>query len=188
MPFPAGESWNYTCAPHAAWGKEGPPAALDFAPPLDKTGCGISTKWTTTAAAGLVVRAGDGAVLIDLDGDGCEQTGWVLLYMHVAHDDCVQVGDWLETDDHVGHPSCAGGSSSGIHVHIARKYNGEWVLAEGGLPFVLSGYRAFKGKEFCEGTLVKGDQIIYAYPWGNYKTHITRPEEEEIKPSPTPHA
>jgi hypothetical protein len=40
----------------------------------------------------------------------------------------------LAQDDRVGHPSCEGGSSSGIHIHIARKFNGEWVLADGGLP------------------------------------------------------
>jgi len=188
LPFLPGETWNYTCGPHTAWSKEGPPAALDFAPPSERPGCGNSIKWTTAAASGLVVRAGGGAVVIDLDGDGFEQTGWVLLYMHVANTGRVQVGDWLEVDDHVGHPSCEGGSSSGIHVHIARKYNGEWVLAEGGLPFVLSGYRAYKSEKFCEGTLEKGNEIIYAFPWGNYKTSITRPEEEEVEPTSSPYS
>jgi hypothetical protein len=86
------------------------------------------------------------------------------------------VGTWVEVGDRIGHPSCAGGSSSGIHIHIARKYNGEWVLAEGGLPFVLSGYQAYDKEKFCEGTLVNGDSVVQAYPWGNYLTKITRPE------------
>lgn len=182
LPFPVGEFWNYTCAPHSAWGKNTPEAALDFAPPLDRAGCGTSIKFATAAASGLVVRTGTGVAVLDLDGDGNEQTGWVLLYLHVSSTEKVQVGDWVEVDENIGHPSCVGGSSSGIHIHIARKYNGEWVLAEGGLPFVLSGYQAYKDEKFCEGTLVKDDIVIEAYPWGNYKTQITRPEtviEEE---------
>lgn len=176
LPFPEGQVWNYTCGPHEAWGKEGPPAALDFAPPLDRSGCGTSNKWALAAAGGLVVRGGTGLVVLDLDGDGNEQTGWVLLYMHVSSTDKVEVGDWVNQDERIGHPSCAGGSSSGIHIHIARKYNGEWVLAEGGLPFVLSGYQAYDKEKFCEGTLVNGDSVVQAYPWGNYLTKITRPE------------
>ena len=182
LPFPDGQVWNYTCGPHTAWGEDGPLAALDFAPPLDRTGCGTSIKWATAAASGLVVRTGTGVVVLDLDGDGNEQTGWVLLYMHISGTDKVQVGDYVLKDERIGHPSCAGGSSSGIHIHIARKYNGEWVLAEGGLPFVLSGYQAFKKVKFCEGTLVNGDVVVQAYPWGNYLTMISRLEATREPP------
>ena len=186
LPFPINEKWNLTSGPHSAWGKYGPRAALDFAPPLDRPGCGNSNHWTTAAAAGRVVRAGNGVVVIDLDMDGYEQTGWVLVYMHVANSHRAQVGDILEQDDRVGHPSCEGGSSSGIHVHIARKYNGEWVLADGGIPFVLSGYRARNGGEtcdyaywgWCRGTLENGEYTVTANPYGNYWTRIIRPESE----------
>lgn len=190
LPFPEGSSWNYTCAPHSAWGDDGPPAALDFAPPLDAAGCEHkSSKFVTASASGLVVRTGTGVVVLDLDGDGNEQTGWVLLYMHISGTDKVQLGDWVNVDERIGHPSCAGGSSSGVHVHIARKYNGEWVLAEGGLPFVLSGYQAYKNAKFCEGTLVNGDVVVEAYPWGNYKTVIERPQLTlEVPQEETPDA
>ena len=54
----------------------------------------------------------------------------------------LQVLDRLvETDDRIGHASCEGGVSTGTHLHFARKYNGEWVLADGPLPFVLSSRR-----------------------------------------------
>ena len=96
LPFPPNEVWNLTGGPHAAWGSTwsgiGVKAALDFAPPLAVAGCGNSEKYTTAAAAGLVVRAGGGAVVIDLDMDGYEQTGWVLVYMHVANSDRGQRG------------------------------------------------------------------------------------------------
>ena len=191
LPFPPNEVWNLTGGPHAAWGSgwedDGALAALDFAPPLASAGCGNSTHYTTAAAAGRVVRAGNGVVVIDLDGDGYEQTGWVLVYMHVANSDRVNMGDYLNQDDRVGHPSCEGGSSSGIHVHIARKYNGEWVLADGGLPFVLSGYRAHNGEDYYEGTLENGVATVTANIAGNYWTRIIRPESrEEFFYTPTP--
>ncbi len=33
-----------------------------------------------------------------------------------------------------------GGEVTGTHVHIARKYNGEWILADGPLAFNLEGW------------------------------------------------
>jgi len=195
LPIPVNEKWNLTGGPHSAWGRYGPRAALDFAPPLDRAGCGNSQRWTTAAAAGRVVRAGNGVVVLDLDMDGYEQTGWVLVYMHVANSERVQVGDVLKQDDRIGHPSCEGGSSSGIHIHIARKFNGEWVLADGGLPFVLSGYRAKNGEEtcdyawwgWCRGSLSNGEYTAVADPFGNFWTRIIRPESRpEFFFTPTP--
>lgn len=193
LPFAPNEVWNLTGGSHAAWGSGwseiGVLAALDFAPPLAVPGCGNSSHFTTAAAAGLVVRAGGGVVVIDMDKDGYEQTGWVLVYMHVANSESVSVGDVLAVDDPVGHPSCEGGSSSGIHVHIARKYNGEWVLADGGLPFVLSGYRAYNGEKNYEGSMVNEEEgiTVTANIAGNYWTRIYRPESrEEFSYTPTP--
>ena len=183
LPFAEGRTWNYTCGPHEAWGDDGPKAALDFAPPLDRAGCGTSIKWALATATGLVVREGTGLLVLDLDGDGYEQTGWEVLYMHLSSTEKPKVGDWVKQDERVGHPSCAGGSSSGIHIHLARKFNGEWVLADGGLPFVLSGYRAYNGEGFCEGTLENGDTVVEAYPWGNYLTSITRFEATPQAPA-----
>ncbi|MDK2982146.1 MAG: LasA protease [Chloroflexota bacterium] len=191
LPYPPNEVWNLTGGPHAAWGSgwedDYALAALDFAPPLDSPGCGNSTHYATAAAAGLVVRAGNGVVVIDLDGDGLEQTGWVLVYMHMANSDRVNVGDYLNQDDIVGHPSCEGGSSSGIHLHIVRKYNGEWVLADGGLPFVMSGYCAHDGEKYYEGYVENGKSRVTANIAGNYWTRIIRPDSRpEFFYTPTP--
>ncbi len=191
LPFPENEVWNLTGGPHTAWGSgwdnDGSLAALDFAPPLSSPGCGNSTHYATAMAVGRVVRAGNGVVVIDLDMDGYEETGWVLVYMHIANSDRVQVDDILAVDDRVGHPSCEGGSSSGIHVHVARKYNGEWVEADGGLPFVMSGYRAHNGEDYYEGTLENGKITVVANTAGNYWTRIIRPESRpEFFYTPTP--
>jgi len=194
LPFPNNETWNFTCGPHISWGKEGqlPWGALDFAPPLDRTGCGNSIHWATAMAPGLVIERSflnAGLVIEDLDQDNNEQTGWVLYYMHIAGTGRVEPGTVLQTGDRIGHPSCEGGSSSGIHEHVFRKYNGEWVLADGGLPFVLSGYQAANGQKFCEGTLTRDSVVVNAYPWGNYLTKICQPDSQKCKmgtPTPRP--
>jgi len=197
LPLPPDQVWNLTSGPHSAWGRYGARAALDFAPPTDRAGCGNSIHWTTAAAPGRVVRVGNGVVVLDLDQDGYEQTGWVLVYMHVANADRVEKDAYLDTDDRIGHPSCEGGSSSGVHVHIARKYNGEWVLADGGLPFTMSGYVAAAEELVCDyawwgwyrGTLDNGVHIVTADPFGNAGTRIFRPDSDLdflLKLTPTP--
>jgi len=191
FPFLPNQRWALTNGPHPAWGLYGPRAALDFAP-AGISGCNASNRLATAAAAGLVVRSNNSIVVLDLDGDGHEQTGWVLIYNHIANKDRVQVGDYLNVDEPVGYPSCEGGNATGTHVHIVRKFNGEWVLADGGLPFNLSGYRAFNGEKdctgdrFCQGFLDNGEHIIVADAYGNAGTITVRPENPvEIHSTPT---
>jgi murein DD-endopeptidase MepM/ murein hydrolase activator NlpD len=113
-------------------------------------------------------------VVLDLDGDGREQTGWVLLYLHIASQGRVANGAFVEQGDLIGHPSCEGGVATGTHVHIARKYNGEWILAAGALPFNLSGWVAQAGSKAYQGALVKGDQRVLACPCASQETRISR--------------
>jgi murein DD-endopeptidase MepM/ murein hydrolase activator NlpD len=174
LPFLPGHAWAYTGGPHGAWERESAWAALDFAPPSILTGCVDSTEWIVAAAPGLVVRSGSGVVILDLDGDGREQTGWSLLYLHVADNGRVQVGDFLEEGDLIGHPSCEGGVATGTHLHLARKYNGEWVLADGPLPFVLSGWEAQAGSKPYQGALVKDGEQVLACTCASKETLIRR--------------
>jgi hypothetical protein len=44
----------------------------------------VSANWITAVASGQIARSRDGQVLPDLVGDGLKQTGWVILYLHVA--------------------------------------------------------------------------------------------------------
>jgi LasA protease len=123
----------------------------------------------------VVVRAANNQVVIDLDGDGYEQTGWTILYMHIAPVDMVAKGTKVNVGDHIGHPSCDGGIASGVNLHIARKYNGEWILADSAIPFVMDGWQAHAGENEYEGTLTKGDQVITARPNGAQDSVIFRP-------------
>lgn len=177
LPFLPGHTWALTGGPHSAWaqGHIHPRAALDFAPSAVDHGCVKTDEWATAVADGLVVRSGDGVVVLDLDGDGHEQTGWVVLYLHIAADGRAPLGSFLHLNDRIGHPSCEGGVSTGTHVHIARKYNGEWILADGPMPFTLSGWRAHAAEELYFGTLTKDDQTVYSSLVGSFESRITRP-------------
>lgn len=98
----------------------------------------------------------------DLDGDGLEQTGWNIMYFHIETRGRIAVGTRVETGDKIGHPSCEGGVATGTHTHVVRKFNGEWILAGGPLPFTMSGYVASAGDQPYVGELVKGTEVITA--------------------------
>lgn len=63
-------------------------------------------------ADGLIVRSDIDGIIIDLDKDGDERTGWVLFYLHTATQDRIQVEQEVNTGDFLGLPSCEGGSST----------------------------------------------------------------------------
>lgn len=175
LPFEDGKVWAFTGGPHGGWGTGSAWAALDFAPPAQAEGCVQSDEWVVASAPGLVVRSQYGAVLESLDGDGNEGTGWVVFYMHIESRDRVAAGTWLKTGDRIGHPSCEGGEANGTHVHLARKYNGEWIAADGAVPFVLDGWvSAGLGKEY-DGTLTKGSTTIVACDCRADSDEISRP-------------
>mgnify|MGYP001817902260 FL=1 len=62
----------------------------------------------------------------------------------------------VDVGDPIGHPSCEGGFSESTHLHFARKYNGEWIAADGPLPLILSGWQVFSSGAEYEGTAVRG--------------------------------
>jgi len=177
LPFLPGRTWSFTGGPHSAWGPDGARAALDFAPPASISGCATSEDWVTAAAPGQVVRSEGGQVVVDMDGDGREQTGWDMLYLHISSRDRIPLGSFVNTGDRLGHPSCEGGIVTGTHVHIARKYNGEWILADGALPFNLSGWIAHAGSKIYEGTLTLDNLVAVARPNGSHDSLIHHDEE-----------
>ncbi|MFZ5910292.1 MAG: LysM peptidoglycan-binding domain-containing protein [Chloroflexota bacterium] len=164
LPFPPGRVWTLTGGPHTGFGHGLPFAALDFAPPSEFSGCfAVDEKdYAIAMADGIVVRSETGTVVLDLDGDGDERTGWVIVYIHVGSDGRAPTGLSLKAGEPVGYPSCEGGRTTGTHIHVARKYNGEWIPADGPVPFNLEGWVAHNGSEAYLGTLTKGSLTITA--------------------------
>jgi hypothetical protein len=162
LPFAPGLTWAYTGGPHTGFGNGDPLAAIDFAPGAMTGGCIPTDEWATAVAPGVVSRSETGTVVLDLDGDGDERTGWVVFYFHMETRDRVPVGRVLQTGDPIGHPSCEGGNATGTHLHIARKYNGEWVPTDSIIPFNLGGWVVHNGPFEYLGTLTKAGRTIVA--------------------------
>ncbi len=182
FPFKSGETWYYTGGPHGGWDSTGFSgwAAIDFAPPkpsdelLATQGyCYIPTAFATAVVGGLVVRSGDGTVVIDVDMDGDERTGWTVIYMHIAARDSVKAGTVVQPGSPIGHPSCEGFYLNAVatHLHIARRYNGEWIPADcwacppgvAAPPFVMSGWtiRGYPNQHY-QGWMEKDGQVRQA--------------------------
>ncbi len=162
LPFENGKKWAFTGGPHTAYGDGEPYAALDFAPPGVSGGCASSSEYVTAVADGQIVRTDKGIVVLDLDKDGDERTGWVIFYLHIGNNDKTRPGTLVTQGDPIGHPSCEGGSSTGTHVHIARKFNGEWMNAGGAMPFDFEGWVAYNGARPYLGTLRRIGSVITA--------------------------
>ena len=178
LPFERGHTWSYTGGPHGAWERDGAFAAIDFAPGSTEPGCVKSNAWAVASSAGYVVRSDHGVVALDLDGDGREETGWVLIYLHLEEDGRVEAGSWVDAGQQLGHPSCEGGISTGTHLHIARKFNGEWIPADGPLSFNLGGWIAHSGGDPYVGTLTRDDDTVTACTCANAESFITREEDD----------
>ena len=173
LPFPAGESWTFTGGPHSGWGTLEPFAGIDFAPPLTSGGCTPTGLWATALSDGVIARSEPGIVILDLDGDGDERTGWNIFYLHVGTEGRISEGVNVKAGDPIGHPSCEEGRTTGTHIHIARKYNGEWIPASGTLAFNLEGWVAHDGAGPYLGTLTRGSETIIANDTSNLASRIT---------------
>lgn len=133
LPFRSGEVWRFTGGYHGGWGNGSAWASVDFAPPKEAGPvhhCHTSSFPVTAVARGKIARLSKGAVILDLDLDGNEGSGWTILYLHTTHAESLRWGQIVEAGDVLGYPSCEGGYSTATHLHIARRYNGEWIPAD----------------------------------------------------------
>jgi murein DD-endopeptidase MepM/ murein hydrolase activator NlpD len=129
-------------------------------------------EYVSAMADGLIVRSDIDGTIIDLDKDGDERTGWALYYLHLATGGRIYIGQEVKAGDPIGYPSCEGGHVTGTHVHIARKFNGEWVLADGPLAFNLEGWVAHNGTRAYKGTLTRGPLTIIACECSDFSSQV----------------
>jgi murein DD-endopeptidase MepM/ murein hydrolase activator NlpD len=172
FPFAAKQTWAFTGGPHTSWGLGEPYAALDFAPPVKGGGCNPADESVIAMADGVIARSDTAEVVLDLDGDGEERTGWVIYYLHIATNGRILAGVKVKAGDPIGFPSCEGGEATGTHVHIARKYNGEWIPATGVLAFNLEGWVAQGGDQPYQGTMTRFSRTIIASQYSDGSSHI----------------
>jgi len=182
LPFQSGKSWAFTGGPHTGWGEGEPLAAIDFAPPAVVGGCAPSREPVAAVADGVIVHTDIAVAILDLDGDNDEHTGWSILYLHLLTASIPPVGTKVKAGDPIGFPSCEGGQATGTHIHIARKYNGEWIPAEGPLAFNLEGWIAHNGTEPYQGTLTRYSRTVRACVCSDKTSQI----QAAIRPTQVP--
>lgn len=174
LPFAAGKEWFYTGGPHGGWGSGSAWAAVDFAPPDDpatvSSACYVSENFVTAVAPGVIARAGEGSVILDLDGDGDEATGWTILYLHIDELDRVVPGSIVGLGDLIGRPSCDGGFSNATHLHIARRYNGEWIPAD----------CSTCPPERATPNFTMSDWTVYGYTNQEYQGYMTKAGDQRV--------
>ncbi len=61
--------------------------------------------------------------------------------------------------NHIVSCSCEAVLSISSPLHLARRYNGEWMAAGGPVPMNLDGWEVQQNLVPYEGTLVKGNSI-----------------------------
>lgn len=165
LPFPRGDVWRFTGGFHGGWGNGSAWSAVDFAPPDEEQAvwCYTSSFPITAIAHGIIARIDDGVIVLDLDGDGNEGSGWTILYLHVSPHDALHEGQVVDAGNILGYTSCAGGFSTATHLHIARRFNGEWIPADCNRcppgvdvpPFVMSNWKVVGlGSQLYQGFLV----------------------------------
>jgi hypothetical protein len=94
--------------------------------------------------------------------------------MHVAAEERVLPGEYHYAGEQVGNPSCEGGVSNATHIHVARKYNGHWVAADGSHPFNLNGWISSGDGIEYNGFLSRGSQTVEAWDSANDLNLISR--------------
>lgn len=174
LPFSQGEEWAMTGGLHVDWNSGTPTGALDFAPITGEPRCVVSRAWVLASAAGVVTRSSENIVVISLVDELGAFTGWELFYMHIADSDSIPRGTRVNRDDRIGHPSCEGGLATGTHVHITRKFKGEWIGANGPFPLVLSNWLAIPGEKQFQSTMVRGGEVVTSSQVGGMESRIYR--------------
>ncbi len=175
LPWGRGETWWFTGSAHGGGGSGSAWGAIDFGPGeaggevgRHQSGCfDASDYWVRAAAPGRILVSRRGELIEGLEGQSDYHVGWVLVYDHLITQDRIAQGATVKPGDPLGHPGCEGGYSSGTHLHLARRYNGVWIPAQGptAVPFVISGWLANSFGEEYRGTLTRGDERLLAAPW-----------------------
>jgi murein DD-endopeptidase MepM/ murein hydrolase activator NlpD len=174
LPFTAGEEWALTGGLHYDWNSGTPMGALDFAPITGERPCVVSRAWVLAPAPGKIIYSDNSIVILDIYNGSSESTGWQLFFMHISAQERVSEGTYVNRDDHIGHPSCEGGQATGTHVHIARRFKGEWLASGSPFPFILSGWTALPGTTQFQSTLVKDGHVVISRQDGSIDSRITR--------------
>lgn len=196
FPWDPSETWYFTGGPHGGWGSASAWASLDFVAAAEVgTSCEVSDRWARAMADGVIARSTYGMVILDLDGDGFAGTGWTIVYLHIASAGRPVVeGQRVRAGDPIGRPSCEGGVSFATHLHVGRRYNGEWIAADCSKCLLtvpspqlnIDGWLAYSFPREYDGALIRGDEYREACVCREPLNTFGPPPAEQPTPAETP--
>lgn len=163
FPFPVGETW-YFSGPHSWNGGDAPPpySSMDF---FFESGLACTDDPENFAAAAAPGQLRHARNWYDTPYD-CwleidHQEGWTTSYYHLRETVPDGVAGRNDVLGQIGCETCAGGFSTGPHVHFSLKYNGAYVSLEG---VKLSGWTIHVGtKPYTSGWIERDGQILRPY-------------------------
>lgn len=163
FPFPVGETW-YFGGPHSWNGGDAPPpySSMDF---FFESGLACTDDPEDFAAAAAPGQLRHARNWYD-DPYDCwleidHQDGWTTSYYHLRETVPDGVAGRNDLLGKIGCETCAGGFSTGPHVHFSVKYNGAYVSLEG---ISLSGWTIHVGsKPYTSGWIERDGQILHPY-------------------------
>lgn len=155
LPFSDGAIWYLVEGPASPRGAGAARASIGLAPPPAQAGgCLPSFEPVLAIADGRIIRSEDRGVVLDLDTDDFEGSGWTFVYRHLLPQGRVPAGTRVSAGDPLGFPTCADGEATLTQVRIARKYHGEWVPADRpDAPWVMGGWSIAPGAIPGQGSM-----------------------------------
>ncbi len=155
LPFTDGAIWYFAEGPTSPRGAGAARASVAFAPPPAQAGgCLQSFEPVLAVAGGNVIRSEDRGVVLDLDTDEFEGSGWNIVYRHINPEGRVGAGTRVSAGDLLGYPACIDGEAGLNRVRIARKYHGEWIPADrADSPWVMGGWIITQGALPGQGSM-----------------------------------
>ncbi len=147
LPFMEPGVWSFAGVEESIWASGKTWSSILFTPTGDSQICSRTNSATIAVADGIVARSEFGTVVLDLDGDGDERTGWVVVYTALANDGRATQDEVLLQGNQLGRANCVADKISNLGLQVARKYNGQWMPATlDALPFTLSGWTPLDGE------------------------------------------
>ncbi|HSN93644.1 MAG TPA: LysM peptidoglycan-binding domain-containing protein [Anaerolineaceae bacterium] len=109
---------------------------------------------------GTITRLEPSQLVVSYEGTQ-ESQGWSVVYYGVKVKPGLKVGDKVEIGESLGHVDSSGWNAS---FWLARKFNGEWVGANGVVPFNLGGWKLAMDSDGRNLTMQKPELTIYSQP------------------------
>ena len=124
-----------------------------------------SPDWVAAARGGDAYYGGEkGAIKIH------HSDGWITYYVHLGQTDLLPTSTTSPTPvnegDHLGHPSCQG-NTSGIHLHFAVNYNGQFQSVNG---TNLGGWTVVESLYHYNGTMTCPDGRVKTASSARYES------------------